>query len=180
MRKNRENNQETSNIEQQTCVPLALATAFLTLVALHTCCLRVREGHPICHHQCDHPPSARLSPVPGQSSFLLLFCNGGLFQHRREPRLPGHTPLPLSSLACFWPAAQVWRPTPAPAPNLPDNRCDFWRVHASFSPGNGLIESEKCKNRSVIKNQLSWVPVSRWKTLGEGREADEQELGGAA
>lgn len=39
--------------------------------------------------------------------------------------------------------------------HLPDNRCDFWRVHASFSPGNGLIESEKCKDRSVIKT--SWA-----------------------
>lgn len=34
MRKNRENTRETSNIGQQTCVPLALATAFLTLAAV--------------------------------------------------------------------------------------------------------------------------------------------------
>lgn len=26
--------------------------------SVHTCFLRIREGHPICHRQCDHPPSA--------------------------------------------------------------------------------------------------------------------------
>lgn len=57
--------------------------------------------------------------------------------------------LPPAWLAVHPPAAQVL------TLHLPDNRCDFWRVHASFSPGNGLIELEKCKDRSVIKT--SWA-----------------------
>lgn len=59
----------------------------------------------------------------------------------------GH--LPAALLALRPPAAQ------ALTRQLPDSRCGFWRVHASFSPGNGLIESEKCKDRSVIKT--SWA-----------------------
>lgn len=31
----------------------------------------------------------------------------------------------------------------------PGRRCDFWRLYASFSPGNGLIGLEKC--RSMIE-----------------------------
>jgi hypothetical protein len=47
--------------------------------------------------------------------------------------------LPPVGLVC-WPAAQALLSPPL---NLPDNRCDFWRAHASFSSGNGLIELEK-------------------------------------
>lgn len=61
------------------------------------------------------------------------------------------------TLGCLPPALPAVRSPAAQVPtlHLPDNRCDFWRVHASFSPGNGLIESEKCKDRSVIKT--SWA-----------------------
>lgn len=185
------NNSASSNNDQQTCVPgsgysfpNSCRGPFTVKASIHTCCLRIGEGHPICHHQCDHPPSAMTVPSP--RSCLHFFClkaghllvyNGVSFSAvGREHKPPGHTrPPPAGQLHTF--CSPLPAPLPASAPNLPDNRCDFWRGHASFSPGNGLIELEKCKDRSVIKNQLSWVPVSHGKTLQEGRETNEQ-LGG--
>ena len=75
------------------------------------------------------------------------------------------------TLGCLPPALLAARPPAAQGLtlHLPDDRCDFWRVHASFSSGNGLTESEKCKDRSVIKTSGVGSPLVIGKSY-QGRE----------
>lgn len=121
------------------------------------------------------------SSVLCQTSFLLYYSKGHLVLQWGPSFSAGGTHSAGShSAASLQPFLPPLASCQVLTLHLPDNRCDFWRVHASFSPGNGLIESEKCKDRSVIKTSWAGFLLVIGKSYQEGKIKDEQEWGGAA
>lgn len=115
-------------------------------------CQRIRDILPaIINTAIPSSISDFIPSVPKQGTSC--FKMRALFQRWGKHKLPGHPWLPPASPS---PASAVCLPAVHSfALHLPDNRCDFWGVHASFSSGNSLIELEKCKDRSITNS--SWA-----------------------